>query len=208
MNMKFFTTLKAQHIALLITQPTDRFNGRLIGALALVIILTGVLLYGLFGDLILREVVGMFNESAEGALPLDVEQAGWLLWGVPFVDVFTEFVWIVIVAYVSMRVLKYLKRPLRFKHICNVYALTRLYEMLVAFALLLGFSVVALYTGTETLPFLQEEPGVAGVLGSFIVPVYFFWMYLWSITFVSKRMVAIDTALKKDTESKDEKTDV
>lgn len=190
--MNFFKRLKAQHIALLITQPSKRFNWQLFGLFAGVMIVSGAVLYGLFGEEILAEVSRMFMEESGNELPIPLGDAKWLLIGVPFVDILFEFIWMSVVAFITMRVLVYLKTPLSFKQLFNVYLLTRVYEMLVGLALLLGFAVVALYTGTETIPFLQEEPSTAGVVTSFIIPVYFFWVYLWSVRFVTKQMAAIE----------------
>jgi hypothetical protein len=201
--MNFFKALKAQHIALLITQPQKTINWRLFGWLVIIMFLSGGVLYGLFGDQILAEINRMFVDQTGEPFPIHLDDAWWILIAVSVFDIIGETMWMALVAFLTMRVLTYLKMPLRFRHVFNIYLLTRVYEVLVMLALLLGWGVVTLFTGATTLPLLQEDPGIAGVIVSFIIPVYFFWVYLWSVRFVAKQMMTL-SSMQKEHESASE----
>lgn len=198
--MKFYTQLKAQHIALLLTQPTNRLNWRLVWIVAAIMIVSGSIIYGLFGDDVLVALSQMVMQETGDPLLFPEHWKPWLLLLMPLADIFSEIVWVTLVAFITMRVLKYLKTPFSFRHIVNMYLLVRCYEMAAGFALLLGFTVVAVSTGTDTLPLLQQESTAAGLLSSLIVPVLFFWMYLSSIRFMIRRQRGIVAETKHKTD--------
>lgn len=179
--MQFFNTLKQQHISLLGGLSTDRIEYRMLAVLLTITFASAGVLFGVFGTDILNELIPVFEAESGTAFPLETSMMPWVFALIAVLDMVSEFFWIVLVTYITRRVLKYLKKPLLFKHVFNIYLLIRIYEMATSFAILLGVTVVSLYMN-ETLPWLaEEEGGVLSLITSFIVPVGFMWLYISSV---------------------------
>jgi hypothetical protein len=105
-------------------------------------------------------------------------------------DVLSELIWMAIVSYITIRVLRYLKKPLQFIHVFNVFLIIRLYEVIVFLALFLGARLMAEIRGTQPL-FLRAEPGGFEVLLMFAISVGFLWLYIWSIKYLSNNRAGV-----------------
>jgi hypothetical protein len=182
--MNFFSSLKTQHLVLLTSLPTTGVYRKLCYILLLIIVASSTVLFGVFGNDLFQTITTMFETETEMSFPIEPSMMPWVYVALAGMTVIFELLWIATVAWITRRVLIYAKTPLSFIHVFNIYVLIRLYEMAVEFAILLGMAVSALATGTSSLPGLTDAASTRSGLSSIvslIIPVFFFWLYIWSI---------------------------
>lgn len=176
MYMNFFKDIKRQHLELLGSIKKTTVQWKLVAVLASIVLFSSGALLSMFGSELLQIFISELGDKAENIMPL----LPWLV-GVGIISaVLFEVLWVLIVSYITSRILRYYKRPLGFIHIFNIYLLVRVYEMGATLALLLGM-IIALLVSGQQVEIMNENGGFLNSISSFIVPVLFLWLYIWSI---------------------------